>query len=142
MSTLVLEHLPLESFFKFISCLPPLPERGYVILTNMHSEMGAISQAGFNVEEEGGGGRLKVRAEAMYNHTVAEIVEEARRAAELEVVGEVSEVGVEEGDVESLGRRSGKWVGKKLLVGVLFARGEAEGAKLDGCRVSRGVAEV
>ena len=89
----------------------------------MHSEMGAISQAGFNAEGEGEGERTKVRAEAMYNHSVEEIVEGARRAGGLEVVGEVSEMGVEEGDVERLGGRSGKWVGKKLLVGLVFVRG-------------------
>lgn len=93
----------------------------------MHPEMGAVSQAGFNIEEEGDGGgkRTKVRAEELYNHQVGEIVQEGRRVAGLEVVGEVVEMGVEERDVVSLGARSRKWVGKKLLVGIVFARGEA-----------------
>ncbi|KAF8436415.1 S-adenosyl-L-methionine-dependent methyltransferase [Terfezia claveryi] len=110
-STLVLEHLPLEFFFRFISsCLPPLPERGYVVLSNMHSEMGmgAISQAGFHAEEEGGT-RINIRAEAMYNHTVREIVEGASSVAELEVMGEVSEIGVEERNVERLGGVASGW---------------------------------
>ena len=87
----------------------------------MHPEMGALSQAGFNTEQEGE--KVKVRAEEMYNHTVEEIVEGARRIAGLEVVGEVVQMRVEKTDVLRFGERSGKWAGKKMLVGAVFRRG-------------------
>jgi ubiquinone/menaquinone biosynthesis C-methylase UbiE len=44
-STLVLEHLPIDVFFQ--TCASFLKPNGLLILTNMHAEMGKRSQAGF-----------------------------------------------------------------------------------------------
>ncbi|KAL1969415.1 hypothetical protein VTN77DRAFT_8853 [Rasamsonia byssochlamydoides] len=44
-STLVLEHIPLDIFFASAASL--LRPGGYLLVTNMHADMGARSQAGF-----------------------------------------------------------------------------------------------
>ncbi|KAJ4329982.1 hypothetical protein N0V87_010408, partial [Didymella glomerata] len=49
-STLVLEHIPLPTFFTTLSSL--LAPGGTALVTNMHAEMGSRSQAGF-VNSEG-----------------------------------------------------------------------------------------
>lgn len=46
LSTLVLEHLPLDVFFGTVRRLLK-KEGGVLVLTNMHPDMGGISQAGF-----------------------------------------------------------------------------------------------
>ncbi|KFY93129.1 hypothetical protein V500_03898 [Pseudogymnoascus sp. VKM F-4518 (FW-2643)] len=52
LSSLVLEHLPLDVFFKSIKKLLA-KEGGYLLLTNMHEEMGRRGQAGFVDVESG-----------------------------------------------------------------------------------------
>ena len=44
-STLVIEHIPCDAFFSHVSQI--LKPGGVLLLTNMHSHMGGISQAGF-----------------------------------------------------------------------------------------------
>lgn len=118
-STLVVEHLPLSNFFKEVNRL--LVPGGVLLLTNMHSEMGAKSQAGFNDPLTG----EKIRP-VSYNHSVEELQEEAGRNG-YDVVGEgIRERGVDEhGDMlKRLGPRAEKWIGCKMWMGGVFTRGK------------------
>ncbi|KAK2744935.1 hypothetical protein FQN57_004064 [Myotisia sp. PD_48] len=113
MSTLVLEHVPLKEFFK--SVLAILKPGGTLVLTNMHSEMGNISQAGFT-DENG----VKIRPTS-YAHTAAEVVEEAS-AVGLELVGRMKEVMMNENLARILGPRASKWIGIRVWYGGCFRR--------------------
>ncbi|KAF2432435.1 hypothetical protein EJ08DRAFT_677646 [Tothia fuscella] len=121
-STLVLEHFPLRTFFAILSSL--LLPSGIALITNMHPEMGAQSQAGF-VSTNSEGVAVKVRG-ASWVHGVEETVQAARREG-FEVVGGsggVRERGVDEGMVNRgvVGERGGKWVGKKVWYGMVLRK--------------------
>jgi SAM-dependent methyltransferase len=111
-STLVLEHVKLETFFATVAIV--LKKGGWAWVTDMSQGMGE-SVASFR-DHEG----VKRRGDS-WNWGLEETVEEARRVG-LELVGEVKELGVQEGDVERLGERSRKWVGRKMLVGFVMRR--------------------
>ena len=113
-STLVLEHIPLEDYFATL-CTLLLPG-GTALVTNMHADMGRISQAGF-VNAHG----VKVRGSS-YVYTVGETAE-AARAAGLEVIS-VNEREMRKEDVESgaVGERGWKWVGMKVWYGMVFRK--------------------
>lgn len=115
-STLVLEHLPLSVFFRAVSGL--LKPEGLCLLTNMHPDMGARSQAGFLDFETG----EKIRP-ASYAHKIEDVVKEASRW-ELDVVGHVREREARVSDVEngSIGDRAKKWIGVKMWVGMILKR--------------------
>ncbi|KAI0841135.1 S-adenosyl-L-methionine-dependent methyltransferase [Hypoxylon sp. FL0890] len=119
-STLVVEHVPLSTFFAHVSQM--LKPGGILLLTNMHAHMGGISQAGFVDAETG----EKIRPTS-YAHTVADVVAEAGRWG-LEVeAGEggkagVMERAVDEDMVEKLGPRSRKWIGVTCWFGGLFRK--------------------
>lgn len=105
-STLVLEHVPLKAYFSTLASI--LVPGGLALITNMHSDMGAKSQAGF-VNKDG----VKVRGSS-FAHTVQETVDEARRAGfQVEHVMErmMTKDHVESGAV---GERGWKWVGVKV----------------------------
>ncbi|RMZ91724.1 hypothetical protein DV736_g1062, partial [Chaetothyriales sp. CBS 134916] len=113
-STLVLEHIPCDIYFSQVAKI--LKPGGVLLLTNMHSDMGKISQAGFVDPVTG----EKIRPTS-YAHTV----EELKRAAEqhgLEPIGEIEEKKVDESMVDSLGPRSRKWVGVYCWLGGLFRK--------------------
>ena len=113
-STLVLEHIPLKAFFTAAAAL--LKPGGRLLVTNMHREMGEVSQAGF-VDARG----VKVRGES-FAHGVQETVEEARRCRFI-LEGDVLEKGVEEADVAVLGQRAKKWVrGPKVWYGGVWRK--------------------
>ncbi|KAF2126614.1 S-adenosyl-L-methionine-dependent methyltransferase [Dothidotthia symphoricarpi CBS 119687] len=114
-STLVLEHVALEPFFQTAHTL--LLPGGLALITNMHADMGAVSQAGF-VNEQG----VKVRGTS-FAHTVQETVDEARKCG-FEVLS-VREREVGRGDVESgvVGNRGNKWIGVRVWFGVVLRRG-------------------
>ncbi|KAI0099029.1 cyclopropane-fatty-acyl-phospholipid synthase [Nemania sp. FL0031] len=118
-STLVVEHIPLPAFFAHVAQL--LRPGGVLLLTNMHSEMGGISQAGFVDTETG----EKIRPTS-YAHTVEDVVLEARRnGLEVEIGEEgagVLERAVDEDMVEKLGLRSRKWVGVTCWFGGIFRK--------------------
>jgi SAM-dependent methyltransferase len=127
LSTLVLEHLPLSQFFAAVTMLLKSDEgngAGKVLITNMHAEMGRLSQAGFVDEVEGK--PIKMRGES-FVYEVQEVIEEGRLWG-FEVVNEVMEKAVEEGDVDEvgdglrLGSRGRKWVGKKMWFGMVMER--------------------
>ncbi|KAI1122454.1 putative methyltransferase [Nemania abortiva] len=118
-STLVVEHVPLPMFFSHVAQF--LCPGGVLLLTNMHSEMGGISQAGFVDTATG----EKIRPTS-YAHTVEDVILEARRCGlEVEVDADgtgVLERAVDEGMVEKLGLRSGKWVGITCWFGGIFRK--------------------
>jgi len=128
-STLVLEHIPLKSFFTTVSSL--LRPGGILVLTNMHDEMGRISQAGFVDPRTG----EKIRPTS-YAHNVRETVEAAVEAG-FELVGVggdgdwkeggVKEVCVDEELAIRLGVRGRKWIGVRVWFGGIWRkRGEGE----------------
>jgi predicted TPR repeat methyltransferase len=113
-STLVLEHIPLDIFFKSASQI--LKMGGVLLVTNMHSEMGNISQAGFVDPKTGD----KVRPKS-YAHTSGDVVAEARRLG-FELEGGVLERRVEEASIKGLGERAKKWVGIMVWYGMTFRK--------------------
>ncbi|KAL3467976.1 S-adenosyl-L-methionine-dependent methyltransferase [Aspergillus heterothallicus] len=117
-STLVLEHIPVDLFFEGAARL--IKPGGYFLVTNMHAEMGAISQAGFVDEKTG----TKIRPTS-YAHAIGDVVAAAESVgfevvALDEVGGRVRERKVEEGMVEALGFRGKKWVGVTVWFGICF----------------------
>ena len=113
-STLVLEHVPLPTFFEKVSQL--LRSNGLCLVTNMHSDMGAISQAGFVDPKTG----EKVRTQSFAHH-LDDVIAEAQRQ-EMEVVGEILERAVDEEMSEALGVRARKWIGVTVWFGVCFRK--------------------
>ncbi|MCJ1371212.1 hypothetical protein MMC20_002427 [Loxospora ochrophaea] len=113
-STLVLEHIPLTTFFSTVSML--LRPADYLLVTNMHPEMGGKSQAGFLDPKSG----QKVRP-VSYAHRIEDVVQEARRWG-LEVDGKVQERSIDESLAEMLGTRARKWVGVYCWFGMIFQR--------------------
>lgn len=113
-STLVLEHVPLQAYFATLSSL--LLPGGLALITNMHSEMGAKSQAGF-VNKDG----VKVRGSS-FAHTLQETLDEAKRVG-FEVLS-VKEREMRREDVESgkVGERGWKWVGVRVWYGVVVRK--------------------
>lgn len=116
-STLVLEHFPLATFFRVLRSL--LKRGGVALVTNMHPEMGARSQAGF-LGTDGAGQAVKVRGMS-WVHGVLDTTEAAAREG-FEIVGEVRERGVSEEMVGLLGVRARKWVGCLVWYGVVVKR--------------------
>ncbi|KAI1817971.1 cyclopropane-fatty-acyl-phospholipid synthase [Poronia punctata] len=118
--TLVVEHVPLDLFFRHVSRL--LRDGGVLLLTNMHSEMGAISQAGFVDKATG----VKIRPKS-YAHTVEDLMREARRWGLIVEKDEedgtgILERAVDEDMVDKLGPRSKKWVGVTCWFGGVFRK--------------------
>ncbi|KAI6091300.1 S-adenosyl-L-methionine-dependent methyltransferase [Hypoxylon rubiginosum] len=120
-STLVVEHVPLPTFFSQVSQI--LKPGGVLLLTNMHAHMGGISQAGFVDRDTG----EKIRPTS-YAHTVADMVAEASNwgleveYGEEEDAGGIMERIVDENMVEKLGPRSKKWIGVTVWLGGLFRK--------------------
>lgn len=113
-STLVLEHVPLSIFFEKVSEI--LKPNGLALVTNMHSEMGAISQAGFVDPNTG----EKVQTQS-FVHYLDDVVAEAQKQG-FEVVGEIQERAVDVEMSRVLGVRSRKWVGVTVWFGVCFRK--------------------
>jgi SAM-dependent methyltransferase len=116
LSTLVLEHLPIEIFFSTLASFLKPSGGGYAVVTNMHAEMGRRGQAGFVDVETG----IKVRGTS-FNYEVEEVVEEGRKWG-FELVGEMGEREVRESDLEVriLGERGRKWIGTKVWFGCVM----------------------
>lgn len=113
-STLVLEHVPADSFFECVRHLCRVG--GQVLITNMHSEMGHISQAGFNCPDTG----VKYRPKS-YPHTLAETLAAASSNG-FELVQPPLERKIRPSDVPQFGARSEKWVGVTVWFCVLLQR--------------------
>jgi hypothetical protein len=117
LSTLVLEHLPLDVFYHCAASLLK-PTGGYLLLTNMHAEMGRISQAGFVDRSTG----EKIRGSS-YAHEIEEVIEEGEKWG-FKVVGEVRERAVEEEDLGTVvGERGKKWLGFRVWFGFVMQFG-------------------
>ena len=113
-STLVLEHVPLEAFFTVAARL--VASGGVLLVTNMHAEMGARTRAGFVDAKTG----EKIRG-VSYVHVIEDVVSVAGRYG-FGVVGEVRERAVESDDMERLGSRAEKWIGVRCWFGVVFEK--------------------
>jgi SAM-dependent methyltransferase len=111
-STLVLEHLPIGIFFETVRKL--LKKGGYLLLTNMHEEMGKRSQAGFLDIEVG----KKLQGKS-FVYSIEEVVQEAERQG-FQLDGHVKERGIDEADIELVGERGHKWLGCKVWFGCVF----------------------
>jgi SAM-dependent methyltransferase len=111
-STLVLEHIPLYSFFTTLASL--LQPNGLALVTNMHAEMGSMSQAGF-VNAQG----VKVRGTS-FVYSVDETVEAAKTAG-FSVVS-VREREVRSDDVQVIGERGRKWIGVKVWYAIVLEK--------------------
>ncbi|KAI0184378.1 cyclopropane-fatty-acyl-phospholipid synthase [Xylaria flabelliformis] len=121
-STLVVEHIPLPVFFAHVAQL--LRPGGVLLLTNMHSEMGGISQAGF--VDTATGEKIRPTSHA---HTIEELLLEALKHG-LEVETDeggtgIRETAVTEDMVGRLGLRSEKWIGIRCWFGGIFRKVEA-----------------
>jgi SAM-dependent methyltransferase len=113
-STLVLEHVPIDIYFRCAACL--LKPGAVFLVTNMHSEMGGISQAGFVVPKT----RQKIRPTS-YAHRLDDVIAGAKQHG-FDVIGEVRERGVDEQTNEALGSRANKWIGVMVWFGVCFRK--------------------
>jgi ubiquinone/menaquinone biosynthesis C-methylase UbiE len=113
-STLVLEHVPIDTFFAAASRM--LKPGGIFLVTNMHSEMGGISQAGFVDPKTG----EKIRPQS-YAHRLEDVVHQAENHR-FEVIGEPLERAVDERTSEVLGSRAKKWIGITVWFGVCFRK--------------------
>ena len=114
-STLVLEHIPLATYFSTLSTL--LAPGGIALVTNMHSEMGSRSQAGF-VNAQG----VKVRGES-FVYSLAGTVAEAKKRG-FEIV-DARERSIEQTDIDTgvVGSRGGKWIGCRVWYGLVLRKG-------------------
>jgi cyclopropane fatty-acyl-phospholipid synthase-like methyltransferase len=113
-STLVIEHVPVDAFFTTASKM--LKPGGVFLVTNMHSEMGGISQAGFMDPKTG----EKIRPKS-YAHRLEDVVRVAEEHG-FEVTGELLERAVDERTRELLGSRAKKWIGVTVWFGVCFRK--------------------
>ncbi|KIW67945.1 hypothetical protein PV04_03924 [Phialophora macrospora] len=113
-STLVIEHVPADIFFATAGKI--LKTGGLLLLTNMHSEMGKISQAGFIDPKTG----EKIRPTS-YAHTIEE-VEAAALSSGFELLGPIKEQTVDQSMVAALGERSEKWVGVTVWFGGILRK--------------------
>lgn len=121
-STLVLEHIPAKEFFEAASAT--MRPGAYLLVTNMHADMGVISQAGFTDPQSG----VKIRPTS-YCHSVPAVLAVAEEAGfQLEdIFGDEGENGVLERGVDEhlsgmLGPRAKKWIGIKVWFGICFSK--------------------
>ncbi|KAJ5578299.1 uncharacterized protein N7459_007263 [Penicillium hispanicum] len=121
-STLVLEHVPLKEFFEAASAI--MMPGAYLLVTNMHADMGMRSQAGFTDPQTG----VKIRPTS-YCHSIPDVLAAADQAGfEIEdLVGEEENNGVlvryvDERQVGVLGARANKWVGINVWFGLCLSK--------------------
>lgn len=138
-STLVLEHLPLATFFRTLAAL--LAPGAIALITNMHPDMGAVSQAGF-VSTDADGKQVKVRGKS-WAHGIRETVEAATEVGltVVDVVGGASAGGVKgvrERSVDEeliksgrVGERGWKWVGTKVWYGFVVKKADGSSSEVE-----------
>lgn len=113
-STLVVEHIPLPEFFA--AAYTVLKSGGLLLLTNMHSDMGKITQAGFIDPETG----QRIRPTS-YAHSVDEIVMEAEKQG-FDVVSSFKERTLTKHDLDVLSSRAAKYVGVRVWYGGILRK--------------------
>lgn len=121
-STLVLEHIPAKEYFGAASAT--MVPGAYLLVTNMHADMGEISQAGFTDPQTG----VKIRPTS-YCHSVSGVVKAAEEGGFqlVDITGKdgegvVLERAVDEQLAEKLGARAKKWIGRKVWFGMCFSK--------------------
>jgi predicted TPR repeat methyltransferase len=120
-STLVLEHIPLNTYFSIAAKL--LHPGAYFLVSNMHADMGKLSQAGFVDPAT----KTKIRPMRSYAHEIGDVLGEAAKAG-FEVVPlsnsstGVVERAVTEDILGTLGQRASKYVGVTVWFGVCFRK--------------------
>lgn len=97
-STLVLEHIPAEGFFRSVAAL--LRPGGRLVLTNMHAHMGCVTLARYRTPAP------DAKVNRRFAHEIADVRAAALKAG-FEQVGELVEVGVRREDLEAGG--VGEW---------------------------------
>jgi SAM-dependent methyltransferase len=124
-STLVLEHIPADTFFAIVSRV--LKSGSYALITNMHQDLGALSRAGFKTAS---GERFKATS---YIYTPQDVVD-AARVAGLELIGEVGEMAVDDKLIDggvingvkvekgTVTDRARKYVGTNVWFGMMFRK--------------------
>lgn len=117
LATLILEHFPLKPFFVTVRSL--IRPGGVVLLTNIHPDLGSISQAGF-VSADGNGHAIKIRGTS-WAHGVEETAAAAKNAG-FRVLGDILEGAVTEDMLPVLGARGRKWIGVKVWYGMILVR--------------------
>lgn len=126
-STLVLEHMPLRPFFSSLAAL--LRRDGLALVTNMHADMGNVSQAGFERVDPDTGKVTKVRG-CSWAHTVGDSVRVAEECG-LEMLA--MENGWERGwketavsremvDAGQVSQRGEKWIGRQVWYGMVMRK--------------------
>lgn len=121
-STLVLEHIPAKEFFEAASVT--MRPGACLLVTNMHADMGAISQAGFTDPRSG----IKIRPTSYCQSVPAVLAAAEEVGFQVEdVFGEEGENGVLERGVDEhlsgmLGPRAKKWIGIKVWFGICFSK--------------------
>ncbi|KAJ2932133.1 hypothetical protein H1R20_g4956, partial [Candolleomyces eurysporus] len=116
-STLVLEHVGLDTFFSAVTA--HLKVGGWAWISTMHPFIGANTGAGYRRSEDG----VKVHG-VSYNYEIQEVVD-AAKVHGLEVDGEIVEAGVGDDEQEAVakfGQRAKKAVGWKIFAGFLFRK--------------------
>ena len=117
-STLVLEHIPLDAYFATLSTLV-LPG-GMALITNMHADMGRVSQAGF-VNAQG----VKIRGKS-FAHTVGETVNAAKKAGFAVIITKERKMTKEDIESGMVGERGRKWVGVNVWYGILLEKNSVQ----------------
>ena len=93
-----------------------LKREGCLLLTNMHADMGAISQAGFLDPKSG----EKVRP-VSYAHRIEDVLQEATRCG-FDLIKEVQEIAVEKEMLGRIGKRGEKWIGIRCWFGMILRK--------------------
>lgn len=114
LSTLVVEHIPLPTFFTAVSTI--LQPGGVLLLTNMHSELGKLTQAGFIDPATG----QRIRATS-YAHSVEDVVLKAERQG-FDVVVPLKETCLTADDAMRLSSRAAKYVGVRVWYGAILRK--------------------
>ena len=117
-STLVLEHIPLDAYFTTLSTLV-LPG-GMALITNMHADMGRVSQAGF-INAQG----VKIRGKS-FAHTVGETVNAAKNAGFTVITTKERKMTNEDIESGMVGERGRKWVGVNVWYGILLEKNSVQ----------------
>ena len=113
-STLVLQHIPLPVFFSVAASL--LVDGGHLLVTDLHPEAHAKSQAGFKDPDTGG----KIEPQS-YVYDMETVVMVAHRH-NLEMIGETKERMLTADMAEKLAKRAVKWIGVKCWFGLVFRK--------------------
>lgn len=109
-STLVLEHLPLATFFGTMAAM--LNSSGYLLVSSAHPDMGAMSEAAF--EDPSTGDRIWGTSHV---YTIGETITEAKKAR-----FELLELRDKVAEEDMRGARGGGWKGVMCWLGLVFKR--------------------